>query len=90
MLYSTNPPYKLPLTKKEFESLKLERWEQRAAAALPANPSSNSTESQPGTKAGLEGFEELTESSNFADVHYGILIILALIALTAYGLIIAG
>ena len=78
ILESLNPPSKLRLTKKQFESLKLKPSEQRAADALPADPSSNSTESQPGTKAGLEGFEELTESSNFAGVYYGVSILLRL------------
>lgn len=43
-----------------------------------------------GTKANFEFFESLTESSRIADVHYGVLVILALSSLTVYGLIIAG
>ena len=45
---------------------------------------------KPGTDAGLTSFDELTESSRIADVHYGVLVILALSSLTVYGLIIAG
>lgn len=49
-------------------------------------------EAQPkkGDKSGFEWFETLTESSRIADVHYGVLVILALSSLTVYGLIIAG